>query len=274
MGISSGGTRGAVPSLVAVATLAAVLTGCSAPAPEPGPTPTPVPSSSEPQPVLTAEGGLPCAELGRVGGVSVDLAQVLSTEGGDYWAEVSIPSLDAVHGLHFAGNDYYYPYGDVDAPLTDEPVEVHVKVITGRGGTAYEASTVVDPALVTTSSAECEGVSSYRAGLVAVPGRGLVPHQEGTPVLDAKGRWSAAVGTSGGVHTFDEGDGLWRRVGGRLGDGGCGVVPDGWHTNGQRGWMSEQPDGTLLFEDERGHVERFERAPEGWEQEPCWEPRG
>ena len=253
--------------LLAAATLATAVTACTST----GETTVPRPSPSEPAPPLIGVGGLPCVELGRVGGVSVDLAQVLSTEGGDYWAEVSIPSLGALHGLHFAGNDYYPLYGDVEAPLTDEPVEVHVKVITGRGGTAYEASTVVDPGLVTTSSADCEGVSSYRAGLVAVPGQGLVPHQEGTRATDAKGRWSAAVGTAGGVQTFDDGEDRWRRVGGRLGDGGCGVVPDGWHTNGQRGWMSEQPDGTLLFEDERGHVERFERAPEGWEQEPCWE---
>jgi len=30
----------------------------------------------------------------------------------------------------------------------------------------------------------------------------------------------------------------------------------------------------LLFEDERGHAERFERAPEGWEPEPRWEQQG
>jgi hypothetical protein len=243
---ASNARRGAGASVVVLVT---ALAGCTSP-------------------VLVGESLLPCVERGRVGGVGVDLAQVLSTEGGDYWAEVSVPSLDAVDGLHFAGNDVYYPYGAVEAPLTDDPVEVHVSVITGRGGTAYEASTVVDPELVTTTSAECDGVSSYRAGLVAVPGEGLVPHEEGTPVTDARGRWSAAVWTEQGVYSYRDEQGTWRRVGGRLDDGACGYPP-GWHTNGQRGWMSVQPDGLLLFEDERGHVERFERAPAGWEPEPC-----
>ncbi len=214
-----------------------------------------------------ADSGLPCGEIGSTAGVSVDLSQVLSFEGGDYWAEVSVPSLGATHGMHFAGNDWYFPYGEVDAPLTADPVEVHVKVTTGRGDTAYEASTVAHPVPITPEGPDCDG-TNYRAGFVAVPDRGLRPHVEGTPVTDARGRWSAAVGTEHGVELYEDGEGRWRRVGGRLDDGACGVPP-GWHTNGQRGWMSLQPDGTLLFEDERGHVERFEQAPAGWEPEPC-----
>lgn len=54
-----------------------------------------------------------CTEVGNAEGVSVDLADVLDLEGGDYFAEVSVPAQGASSIRGFAGNDEYYPSGDV-----------------------------------------------------------------------------------------------------------------------------------------------------------------
>ena len=92
-------------------------------------------------------------------------------------------------------------------------------------------------------------------------------YPDGTSVTDARGRTTEAVGTQCGVEYYTDGLREWRRVGGLLGDG-AGGPPPGWNTPAQRGWMTPLGD-QLLFEDERGHVERFEPITDGWFPTPC-----
>ena len=209
---------------------------------------------------------LACTQMGNAEGVSVDLSQVLALEGGDYYAEVSVPSLSATNVRGFAGNDWYYPSGDVEADLTGEPVEVRVRVVTERGDVAYEASVVAEPELHQPNGPQCDG-ENYRIGLVAAPGGELRPLPDDMRVTDARGRTTEAVGTQCGVEHHTDGLRSWRRVGGLL-DDGAGGPPPGWNTPAQRGWMTLE-DGVLVFEDERGHVERFEPVTDGWFSAPC-----
>lgn len=209
---------------------------------------------------------LACTQMGNAEGVSVDLSQVLALEGGDYYAEVSVPSLRATNVRGFAGNDWYYPSGDVDADLTGEPVEVRVRVATERGDVAYETSDVAEPELHQPNGARCDG-ENYRVSLVATPGGELQPMPDDGRVTDVRGRTTEALSTQCGVEHHTDGLRSWRRAGGVL-DDGAGGPPPGWNTPAQRGWMTPQ-DGVLVFEDERGHVERFEPVTDGWFPAPC-----
>jgi hypothetical protein len=210
---------------------------------------------------------LACTQMGNAEGVSVDFSQVLSLEGGDYYAEVSVPSLGASYTRGFAGNDWYYPSGDVEADLAGEPVEVRVRVVTERGDVAYETSDVAEPVLHQPNGPLCDG-ENYRITLVATSEGELLPMPDGARAGDARGRSTEAVRTQCGVEHYTDGLREWRRVGGLL-DDGAGGPPPGWNTPAQRGWMTPQGDGLLLFEDERGHVERFEPITDGWFPAPC-----
>ncbi len=228
-------------------------------------------TTSDPGSEGTSGGGsgvsLGCTAIGNAEGVSVDFSQVLSLEGGDYYAEVSAPSLDRSYTRGFAGNDWYYPSGDVEADLTRDPVEVHVRVVTEAGDVAYETSDVAEPVLHQPNGPRCDG-ENYRIALVATPDGELLPRQDDTFVTDARGRMTEAVGTACGIEYFTDGSREWRRVGGLL-DDGAGGPPPGWNTPAQRGWMTPQGEDLLLFEDERGHVERFEPITDGWFPTPC-----
>jgi hypothetical protein len=199
--------------------------------------------------------------------VSVDFSHVLSLEGGDYYAEVSVPSLGASSVRGFAGNDWYHPSGDVEADLTGEPMEVRVWVVTERGEVAYETSDVAEPVLHQPNGALCDG-ENYRITLVATAEGELRPLADGARATDARGRTTAAVSTQCGVEHNTDGLREWRRVGGLL-DDGAGGPPPGWNTPAQRGWMTPHGDGLLLFEDERGHVERFEPVTDEWSPPTC-----
>ncbi len=212
-------------------------------------------------------GGYFCSAIGAVEGVDVDLSQVLPLEGGDYYAEVSVPSLGASNVRGFAGNDGYDPAGDLEADLSGDPVEVHVLVVTERGDVAYETTDTAQPVLFQPNGPRCDG-DNFGISLVATPSGELRERGDGEVVTDARGRTTEAVGTSCGVEYLTDGFGEWRREGGVL-DDGAGGPPPGWNVPDQRGWVTRQDDGTLLFEDERGHVERFAPIQDGWFPTPC-----
>lgn len=212
-------------------------------------------------------GGFACTAIGAAEGVTVDLSQVLPLEGGDYYAEVSVPSLGAADVRGFAGNDGYYPAGDVEADLSDEPVEVRVRVVTERGDIAYETSDTAQPELFQPNGAGCDG-DNHRLWLVAKPSGELAVHEGEDLPTDSRGRTSESVSTECGVEAYSDGLRVWRRLGGVL-DDGSGGPPPGWNAPAQRGWMAPLDEDTLRFEDERGHVERFELVRDDWFPDTC-----
>lgn len=89
-----------------------------------------------------------CTAMGDAEGVDVDLADVLDPEGGDDFAEVSVPAAGASSVRGFAGNDEHHPSGDVAADLDGEPTTVAVVVRDESGRevcTARGTATVAEP---------------------------------------------------------------------------------------------------------------------------------
>jgi len=220
------------------------------------------------------EGVLMCTAIGNAEGVGVDLTLALPLEGGDYYATVSVPSLGASATTGFAGNDEYGLGGGVGADLTSAPVEVDVRVVTERGDVAYERTVVATPQLHQPNGAACDG-ENYAVRLQATSTGELVQVDDDAPWLpprDDRGRTQEVLYTGCGVQwlTLHQADGTgvdYERVGGQF-DDGAGGPPPGWNTPAQRGWVSVDGD-VATFEDERGHTERFQRAPEGAFPQPC-----
>lgn len=212
--------------------------------------------------------GLPqaCTAIGSAEGVDVDFTTALPFEGGDYFAEVSVPSTSASRTTGFAGNDEYGLSGSVPADLSGEPTRVDVRVTTERGEVAYEASTTTTPQLFQPNGAGCDG-ANYRISLRATRDGQLLPRDPDEVTTDDLGRISIAVPTGCGISEATDGYSSYERVGGVLSDG-AGHAPAGWNTPYQRGWAAIDGD-TLTFSDERGHRETFRRVPDGQAPAPC-----
>lgn len=212
--------------------------------------------------------GLPqaCTAIGNAEGVYVDFTTAVPFEGGDYYAEVSVPSAGASHTNGFAGNDEYSMYSGVEVDLDDEPTRIDVRVTTERGEVAYRASTTATPQLFQPNGAGCDG-ENYNISLRATRDGQLLPRDPDEVVTDELGRISVAIPTGCGVNEVTDGYSSYARVGGVLSDG-AGHAPADWNTPYQRGWAAVDGD-TLVFSDERGHREAFRRIPDGQASAPC-----
>ena len=253
-------------ALVCATGLAVVLGACSVPPPDP--VSRPEPSATGKQADQTDLGAvLACTQVGNAEGVSVDLADVLDLEGGDYFAQVSVPAQGTSNITGFAGNDSYYPGGGVAVDLDGGPVTVDVVVRDEAGQQVYTASGTASPQLNQPNGAACDG-ENYYLFLLATTSGDLVPlpWPPQSPRLDARGRESIALYTACAVNRVDLAEGSYARVGGVL--GGPDGPPPGWNAPYQRGWATRDGD-QVLYTDDAGHRETFRLDPNLRNQPAC-----
>lgn len=245
-------------ALVWASGLVVALVGCTTPPPAQGDGPPPSATSEQAD---ENETGAPlfCTAIGNAEGISVDLADVLDLEGGDYFAEVAVPAQGASNTRGFAGNDEYYPGGDVAVDLDGGPVTVVVVVRTEDGQSVYTASGTATPNLYQPNGAACDGENYYLSLLATTSGElTSLPWPPQSPRLDARGRESIALVTACGVGRLDLDGASYARVGGVM--GGPDGPPVGWNTPYQRGWVAR--DGQqVIYTDDAGHQENFTRDP-------------
>lgn len=166
-------TTSIVRALVCAIGLAVAVGACSTPPPDRSGRPTRTDAGDQRDEV---DGGpeMACTAIGNAEGVTVDLADVLDLEGGDYFAEVSVPAQGVSNIRGFAGNDEYYPSGDVEVDLDGEPVTVDVVVRDESGQEVYTAQDTATPELFQPNGARCDG-ENYYLSMLATPSSDLVP---------------------------------------------------------------------------------------------------
>ena len=168
-----------------------------------------------------------------------------------------MPAAGASNVRGFAGNDEYYPSGDVAVDLDGEPTLVEVVVRDEGDQVVYTASGSPTPTLYQPNGARCDG-ENYTLSLLATPAGGLeqLPWPPQGALLDARGRESVVLFTACGIDRVQLDETGYTRVGGVL--GGPDGPPPGWNSPYQRGWATRSGD-EVVYTDDAGHRETFRR---------------